>query len=120
MGSVINAVIWRLLEDKMNLSFEHLPTKPWFRIIFGSKSGLSNAADFPYLEAEWRNAAPQNLAAYQDICGFPVTNRLPITYPQVLATPLHLHLLAVKGCPLKLMGLVHVGQSIQYHSPYGR
>jgi len=101
----------------MDLSFDRPPTRPWLKIVFGSKRGIDDAALFPSLEAEWSNAKATELAAYQKICGFGISEMLPITYPQVLATPLHMQLLASRAFPFKLMGLVHVGQSIRYHAP---
>lgn len=53
-------------------------------------------------------AAPSRLAAYRDICGFPSCAELPITFPQVLATPLHLWLMLRPEFPIPLLGLVHL------------
>lgn len=56
-------------------------------------------------------AAPGPLAAYRSICGFPAAERgpaaLPLTYPHVLAFPLAMRLMAGRGFPLPVVGLVH-------------
>jgi len=101
----------------MDLHFERQPRKPWFRIFFGRKKGLKHADDFPRIEAEWVDARPKKVEAYQKICGFPVNEVLPITYPQVMATPLHMQMLANREFPLPIMGLVHVGQKIEQLRP---
>lgn len=59
----------------------------------------------------------QHLYRYQEVCGFTQTDQLPITYPHILAFPLHLQLLVDKSCPFPVIGLVHVRNSItQYQS----
>lgn len=54
-----------------------------------------------------------HLAAYNALCGFASKDEVPLTYPQVLATPLYLHLMTQPGFPLPLMGLVHVRNDIE-------
>ncbi len=53
-----------------------------------------------------------HLARYQRLCGWDVSDRLPPTYPHVLGFPLQVALMAGKGFPLPLMGLVHVENGI--------
>ncbi|MGA8047832.1 MAG: MaoC/PaaZ C-terminal domain-containing protein [Dermatophilaceae bacterium] len=48
------------------------------------------------------------LAAYQQVCGMPVSDTLPHTYPHVLGFPLQAGLMARSGFPLPLAGLVHL------------
>lgn len=52
------------------------------------------------------------LRAYRAICGFPEGGAVPITYPQVHAIGLQMHLLAQKQFPLPLIGLVHLKNRI--------
>jgi acyl dehydratase len=49
-----------------------------------------------------------DLAAYQQVCGMPVSDTLPHTYPHVLGFPLQADLMARPGFPLPLVGLVHL------------
>lgn len=51
---------------------------------------------------------PAELAAYDRVCGFPLADALPPTYPHVLAFPLQLALMSDRSFPLALPGLVHV------------
>jgi acyl dehydratase len=68
----------------------------------------------PLIEASLAGltAAPERLAAYREICGFPVGHGLPLTYPHVMAMPLHMAILTASAFPVRLLGLVHVGNRI--------
>ncbi|WP_426749496.1 MaoC/PaaZ C-terminal domain-containing protein [Myxococcus sp. Y35] len=55
---------------------------------------------------------PRQLARYREVCGFPEDGALPLTFPQVLAMPLHLTLLNHPAFPYKLLGMVHVRNHI--------
>lgn len=57
------------------------------------------------------------LAEYARVCGFTVTDTLPVTYPHVLAFPLALALMTTPGFPLPAAGLVHVANRIVAHRP---
>lgn len=56
-----------------------------------------------------------DLLEYQRICGFGNSDVLPHTYPHVVGFPLQMTLMAGKGFPLPLMGLVHVENVITVH-----
>jgi acyl dehydratase len=56
-----------------------------------------------------------HLAEYAHVCGFPVADTLPVTYPHVLAFPLQVELMARRSFPLPLPGLVHVRNVITVH-----
>jgi hypothetical protein len=56
---------------------------------------------------------PARLAAYNEVCGFANDETLPITYPQVLAASLHMHLMSQPEFPLPMIGLVHVRNHIE-------
>lgn len=70
------------------------------------------AADATVVPSEVRIAgvgvSPGKLAAYREVCGFAPSEFLPITYPQVLATPLHMLLMTQPEFPFPLLGLVHL------------
>ena len=55
---------------------------------------------------------PAQLAAYDRVCGFPLADTLPPTYPHVLTFPLQLALMSDRSFPLALPGLVHVRNRI--------
>ncbi len=57
--------------------------------------------------------AADKVAAYARVCGFdPAATVLPLTYPHILAFPLHMELMLRKDFPLPLMGLVHIRNRI--------
>ncbi len=49
-----------------------------------------------------------HLAAYTRVCGFRLSDRLPPTYPHVLAFPVQLQLMTDPTFPFGLAGMVHV------------
>jgi hypothetical protein len=55
------------------------------------------------------------LADYAHVCGFTLRDRLPPTYPHVLAFPLHMELLAAS--PFSAVGVVHIANRIVQHRP---
>ncbi|MEQ1438312.1 MaoC/PaaZ C-terminal domain-containing protein [Fontimonas sp. SYSU GA230001] len=69
----------------------------------------------PALEVEVKDVGvdASHLASYAEVCGFANTERLPITFPHVMAGALHLHLLTQKTFPFPLLGLVHVRNEIR-------
>ena len=57
------------------------------------------------------------LAEYCRVCGFPLRETLPATYPHVLAFGLHMDLLLGPDFPLPAIGLVHVANRITQRRP---
>lgn len=60
---------------------------------------------------------PAGLAAYDRVCGFPLADTLPATYPHLLTFPLQLALMSDRSFPLALPGLVHVRNGIERLRP---
>lgn len=71
------------------------------------------------LELEAATIDPGRLAEYCRVCGFTVRDRLPATYPHILAFPLHMALITDPAFPFPAMGLVHLENSITQHRPIG-
>jgi hypothetical protein len=59
----------------------------------------------------------KHLAQYSEICGASAGGTLPIAYPHILATPLHVAMLGAEAFPVKLFGLVHVQNRIAMREP---
>jgi hypothetical protein len=59
------------------------------------------------------------LAAYDRVCGFPLRDQLPCTYPHILAFPLHLRLMTEPAFPFPALGLVHIRNAILQRRPIG-
>jgi acyl dehydratase len=82
---------------------------------------LADGQTIPPLEARLAGfrAPAEHLARYRAVCAFPADGRLPITYPHVLAAPLHLALLTGPHFPLRPIGLVHLRNRIEALRPVG-
>ncbi len=59
----------------------------------------------------------RHLARYLKVCGDRESRDIPITYPHVLATPLHLAMIASEAFPVSLFGIVHLRNRIVQHRP---
>jgi acyl dehydratase len=62
---------------------------------------------------------PAHLAAYTRVCGLPLNDVLPATYPHLLTFPLQMALMSDRSFPLALPGLVHVRNRIEVQRPIG-
>lgn len=61
-------------------------------------------------------ADAKKVAKYAEVCGFKKNNnQLPMTFPHLLAFPLHLELMLLRDFPFAVMGLVHVRNEITQH-----
>jgi acyl dehydratase len=75
--------------------------------------------EIPELELELAGVRidPDALAAYAKVCGFTLRGHLPVTYPHVLAFPLHMAVMADGQFPFGAVGLVHIENRILQHRP---
>lgn len=60
---------------------------------------------------------PAHLAGYARVCGFGLRDRLPVTYPHVLAFGMAMRLMTDRSFPFPMVGLVHVNNAITQHRP---
>jgi acyl dehydratase len=63
--------------------------------------------------------SPERVAAYAGVCGFPVKDTAPLTFPHVLAFPLHMAVMSSPAFPFPAIGTVHLANSITQHRPVG-
>jgi acyl dehydratase len=90
------------------------------RIVFGRKAALvPEGCDVPRLEAVLTHFRPDRnrVEAYRAVCGGEPSENLPIAYPHVLATPVHLAMMSSRAFPVRLMGLVHLRNHIEQRRP---
>jgi acyl dehydratase len=82
-------------------------------------AGLREGASVPRIEAQIPQVRVDaaHLRAYREICGVSATDTLPIAYPHVLASGLHLAVLSSHEFPVRLLGLVHVRNRIRQLRP---
>jgi acyl dehydratase len=55
--------------------------------------------------------------AYAKVCGFPAKDTVPLTYPHMLAFPLHMAIMTDPAFPAPAIGTVHLENSITRHRP---
>jgi acyl dehydratase len=58
-----------------------------------------------------------HLAAYDRVCGYRLSDELPVTYPHLLVFGLQMALMTSDGFPFPLIGLVHVANRITQRRP---
>lgn len=59
---------------------------------------------------------PAHLAQYRALCQWKWAG-VPLTYPHLLASGLHLAMLTSEAFPLRLLGMVHLGNRIEQRAP---
>jgi acyl dehydratase len=59
----------------------------------------------------------ERVAAYAAVCGFPVKDTAPLTFPHVLAFPLHMAVMTSPAFPFPAIGTVHLANTITQHRP---
>jgi acyl dehydratase len=58
-----------------------------------------------------------HVAAYSQVCGFGLKETVPLTYPHMLAFPLHMAIMTDSDFPFPAIGTVHLENSITQHRP---
>lgn len=93
----------------------------YMRAATAKKSGKLQGEQLPPLTVCLKNvkANPKKLAEYRKVCGFPLSGSMPVTYPHILAFPLHMEMLVNPQFPFPLLGLVHVRNSITQYRAIG-
>jgi acyl dehydratase len=97
-----------------------LPALPGLNLIPGiRKSG----GDLPDLRLSRHGVTidPDHVAAYAEVCGFAQSQirgqAVPLTYPHMLAFPLHMGIMTDGSFPYPAIGTVHLRNAITQHRP---
>lgn len=105
----------------MSLSLEFTsPPSAWTayrRFLMGRRQGLKNSADMPKIAASWKGVevSEKALNDYREACLITGEPGLPVHYPHVLVSPMHLNMLTEPEFPLGLLGAVHLrNHAIRY------
>jgi hypothetical protein len=80
--------------------------------------GLKGIPKLPTTSITLANVKPdaKKVDRYRDVCGFKQDhNKLPLSFPHLLAFPLHLELMLLKNFPFAVMGMVHIRNEITQH-----
>ncbi len=101
----------------IHLRFSQLPSglACYPRVVLTRRQPLTEVADPPEFRAhvERVRLSRGEIARYADACGFDAAAGVPLTYPHVVAMPLHLKIFATEAFPLRPMGLIHVSNRIE-------
>ena len=81
------------------------------------RSGRSASLPDIELELDGVHVDRDHLASYARVGGFPLRDRLPVTYPHVLTFPLQIRLMTDEAFPFPLAGMVHVRNVITQQRP---
>ena len=89
------------------------------RALVMRREALGPGQTVPRLEATLapRRPHPGHVRHFRRVADLPDVPDLPLTYPQLMAAPLHLHLLTRPDFPWTAMGLVHTRNVIEQFVP---
>jgi acyl dehydratase len=107
------------MADTVRLNFDTLPTlgSGYRRALFSRKRGLRVGDTLGRFEATIPAVTldATRMAAYREVCGFAPGTGVPLTYPHILAAPLHLAVLTCPQFPVAAMGIIHARNTIVQH-----
>ena len=95
-----------------------LPALPVIGGLPGVKHAKGSVPDL-VLKRSGVTTCREHLDAYNDVCGFPLGDTLPATFPHMAAFALHMSLMTDTAFPFAPMGLVHLRNSITQHRRIG-
>lgn len=107
------------MSQDTRLLFQETPGlfSQYSRALF-ARGNNDKSSTLPDLEA-WLSDVrirPDDVRDYAKVCGFASDGTvLPLTYPHILAFPLHMELMLHARFPLAVMGLVHIRNEITQH-----
>jgi acyl dehydratase len=111
------------MSSPTKISFARRPSMvpAYARVLLGRKpySAPSGTVIEP-VELEVRKVmlSPGHIRRYREVCAVPASaTGLPPAYLHVLAMPLHMQLFVVKNFPVKVLGLIHLRNTIRVLAP---
>ena len=103
------------MADSVHVRLRRLPTGwgSYPRVLFTSRPPVTEVRDPPEFHASVSGVvlAAEAVRSYSAMCGF--AGGVPVTFPHVLAMPLHLQIFACGAFPLRPMGLIHLANVIE-------
>jgi acyl dehydratase len=101
----------------IHLRFGKLPSglACYPRVVLTRRPPITDLKDLPAFHAhvERVKLRRDDIAKYAALCGFGVADGVPLTYPHIVAMPLHLKIFATEAFPLRPMGLIHLSNRIE-------
>jgi acyl dehydratase len=99
-----------------HLEFDRIPSAlvGYARAAVSRGKGLREGESIPRIEASVRDVRidTRQLDRYRKLCNYGGGEALPVPYPHILASSLHLQVLTHRAFPFKLLGAVHVRNDV--------
>ena len=97
----------------------------YLKVVASSKPMIASEGVTPgrtVIDVERVRVRAGHLARYRRVCGIPPfdssgADTLPHAYPHVLAMPLHMYIFTSPVFPVKVLGLIHLRNTIRYLKP---
>jgi len=96
-----------------------LPAVPGVNRLPGIRKGPATAFTGLAYAREDVTVRRERVDAYAAVCGFPRKDVVPVTYPHLLAFPLHMAIMGDPAFPYPAIGMVHVENTITAHRAIG-
>jgi acyl dehydratase len=93
-----------------------LPAVPGLNLLPGIRRSGSALPEQPLTRHDV-TVDRDHVAAYSRVCGFPLTDALPVTYPHLLAFGLHMAIMTDAAFPFPAVGTVHLENALIRHRP---
>jgi acyl dehydratase len=105
----------------LHLELRRLPSiwATYPRVLFTRRPPVTEVRDPPEIRAVVRGVTiePAAIEHYAAMCGFDAASSVPVTFPHVLAMPLHLKIFGQRTFPLTPTGLIHLSNVIDSRAP---
>jgi acyl dehydratase len=104
------------------VTFDRLPSMipAYARVIFGKKPYYApDVSGVQPIGVEVRSVviSPRHVRRYRAACAMTASDNVPVSFPHVLSMPLHMQLFVARGFPVKVLGLIHLRNSIRSLKP---
>lgn len=96
-----------------------LPVVPGVNHLPGVRKGSVRDFDGLSYRREQVVAERARVDKYAAVCGFPRRDVVPVTYPHMLAFPLHMAIMSDPSFPYPAIGMVHVENTVTAHRAIG-
>lgn len=96
-----------------------LPAVPGVNRLPGVRKGAARDFDGLAYTRAGVVAERARVDAYASVCGFPRKDVVPLTYPHLLAFPLHMAIMGDPAFPYAAIGMVHVENTLTAHRAIG-
>lgn len=108
------------MSNTSKINFAGLPSMvpAYARVLMGSKPySAPDGTRVTPIELEVRTVklSAAHLQRYREICSVPASSRMPPAYLHTVAMPLHMQLFIAEKFPVKVLGLIHLRNTIRVY-----